>query len=185
MLNKEQISKTSLQYIPIINNILDPYVESFQNKFFIKKESLPHFFQKSLNFTITVMLLCSIAVTCANNLISNIVGILYPVLYGFVALTKTTQVPMDNFNKYWMLYGIITLIDSFLGFILYLIPLYFYFKISLFILLIKNDFQYSGTVFEIIKLIYIESPLKQHNEMLVEEIENKIDTDENDFIEVK
>jgi len=83
----------------------------------------------------------------------NLFGIIYPIWYEVYLFNEN---PIDirqlmSVNKYWMLFSTSALIDSFFGFILHLIPGFFYFKFIMIYLLVRNDFVMSETVFGCIK----------------------------------
>lgn len=107
----------------------------------------------------------------------NLFGIIYPIWYEVCLFNEN---PIDirqltSVNKYWMLFSILALIDSFFGFVLHLVPCFFYFKLVIIYLLARNNFIMAETVFEYIKQYimmvvsyFYGNPKMGHNTLITE-----------------
>jgi hypothetical protein len=142
---------TSVQFlIQILNQQLAAPSKVVQQTLSLKMENFPDVFRIPVMFFGVLGLFVLCVIYYANNLLCNLIGILYPVLDGLV-LFNTVPVPTNKLltlNKYWILYGGLVMYESLFGFILRFIPFYYYFKFAFIYLLVRNDFYYTNTVFD-------------------------------------
>src|SRR5438445_5271616 len=104
-------------------------------KLSINPETLPEILNTPVAiFGILIFILFSV-LSFASNLLCNLVAILYPLYYNFVFLTKERdeseqfQETSLTFNKYWVIYGLVNVLEIFFSFVLYLVPFYFHLKL--------------------------------------------------------
>ena len=187
--------QTALTYINIGANFLNDKLaipsKIIQNKLSLKTDSLPESFKTPLNFSTILAVAMFLIVSFANNLISNVIGILYPVLYGLYLINSQVTVAKINqnissilsislidklltLNKYWLLFGILTLVETFFGFLLYLIPGFFYLKIMLIYTLIRDDFSLTNIIFGFLENQYAKSKFRPKIEKVIEEVNSKL-----------
>ena len=153
-----------------------------QNALSLKMESLPQVLKSPFNFTFVMTFLLFIIVGYANNLICSLIGIIYPIIYG-LDLFSTNSIDNNKLillNKYWILFGGLHLSDSLFGFVMKFLPGYFYLKIALVYVLIRNDFTMSEKLFSIFEKFYINSNLYPKIEMLLSFAKAKFNVDQND-----
>ncbi len=161
-----------------MNNKLVVPTNLLQDSLSLKTETLPQILRTPVNFASVMLFAAYIVFSFANNLICNIIGILYPLLYGLDVFSET-PVNTDTsvtLNKYWMLFCSLILIDSFFGFLLHLIPAYYYLKVGLIYVLIRNDFAMTNTVFNALENLYVQSDLRPKIESTIELISSKLRT---------
>lgn len=161
-LSYQQVLAYLLSAMQFANSKLTGPVKWIQNNLSLKTDTLPDTFNTPLNFSTILAFILFVVVTYANNLICNIVGILYPVLYGLYLFNET---PLDSkrlvtLNKYWMLFGCLTLLDAFAGFILHWIPGFFYAKIAFIYGLVRNDFALTNMAFGLLEQLYALSNIR-------------------------
>jgi len=151
-----EYSKMLIQFLN--EKLADTHV-SIQTRLSLKTDSLPEFFNTPVTFSIMLILFSFIVVSYANSIICHCIGILYPVLYCFNIFHG---VPVDTnkltvLNKYWIVYSVLTLLDSFFGFVLHWLPGFFYMKVAIIYLLIRNDFAFSNDAFFVLETLYMSS----------------------------
>jgi hypothetical protein len=150
------ISNYLTHTLQFLNAKLSFPAELLQNYLSLKTEYLPEIIRTPMNFVMVFLFGLFTIIYYANNLIYNLIGILYPLAYG-LSIFNTQPANTDTlvtFNKYWMLFGFVTLIDSLFGFILYLIPGYYYCKLGLIYLLLRNNFMLTNTTFSLLMRYY-------------------------------
>ena len=85
-------------------------------------------------------------------------GIIYPLMYWLSVRSDYTN-RISNLlllNKYWIMFGLLTLFESVFGFVLNLIPGYYYLKFVMIYLLMRNNFALSDFGF-IVMESYVSS----------------------------
>lgn len=150
-------------------------LEYFQNNS-LEMNSLLNFLKTPINFTTMLMFAFFVIISYANNFICHVVGILYPLLYGLYVFNET-PINIDRFviiNKYWILFGTITLADSLFGFILHAIPGYFYLKIILIYVFVYNDFAFTNMGFNIIERYYSNVNVKSCVDNFLRNVNSKL-----------
>lgn len=177
MSNQQIISYINMG-IQFLNDKLHIPTQMLQKSLMLNIKTLPDILKTPLNFSTILLFIVFIIIGYANNLICNVIGILYPLIYG---LDIFNGAPIDTnrsvkLNKYWMLFGIFHLIDTFFGFILYLIPGYFYLKIALIYAMIRADFELSNTLFNCIESFYVKSNVYPKVEILLSYINSRINS---------
>jgi hypothetical protein len=173
----------------ILNKQLGPAIQFVQSWLLVEKDSIPNLTDTPLSFAAVFMFAVYFLLSYANSFICDLVGILYPLAYGYYLCTgqmttpstvQPTQThPLDNnsmdnstdnsntmevtpststpstdklltLNKYWIIFGLLMLVDAFLGFILHLIPGYFYLKLGFIYAIVRSEFAYTSVVFDIL-----------------------------------
>lgn len=133
----------------VLNTKLVWPAKALQTRLGLRTDLLPKCLSTPLNFCTMIVLMFFTSVSFANNLVCNLFGILYPMIYGLSVVNDTTNTNKSTtFNKYWMLFGMITLIDSLFGFVLHNIPGYFYLKIGFVYSLIRKDFALVDVIYD-------------------------------------
>lgn len=187
MLNQYQSSEYFNIAINFLNDRLYGLSQFLKSNLRLRIDSLPGILKTPLNFSTLVTFMLFIIITFANDLICKIIGILYPILYGFHFINgEPNGPPLDMnklmiLNKYWIVFGSITLIDTFFGFILHWIPCYFYAKFIFIYMLIRNDFSSTTIAFNLLEEIY--SKLKDH--IKIEKVIEDLNSLENHIINPK
>lgn len=168
---------SAVQYL---NSMLTVPVKFVQNSLSLQTESLPSFLQAPLAFTSMLLMTFFVILGYANNFICSLVGLVYPLTYGFNLLQQepsdTTLSPLITLNKYWMLYGVLTLVESLIGFILEAIPGYYYAKLALLYMLVRNDFAMTTSVYSRVETYYANSTLAVQFQALLSMLLNKFGT---------
>lgn len=167
--------------VQYLNEYLRGPVETFQSKLSLKTEALPDFLHTPVYFTAMMTMIVMTIISFANNFICNLIGILYPVMYGFYLFTdapsdRNTQRSV-TYNKYWILFGSITIIDMMLGFVLSFIPGYYYAKVAFIYLLIRDDFSLTDSVFGLIVKYYETSNFRPRIESILTSLNKKLGYD--------
>ena len=163
--------------IQIINNKLVFPVQYLHNKLSLGTDSLPDVLKTPINFATIFSFFIFIMVTFANNLICNLIGILYPLMYGLNIFNEKSidTNRLISHNKYWILYGVITLFDSFFGFFLHFVPGYFYLKLILTYLLVRNDFMFTSISFSTFSVLYEKYDIRKKIEKSLALVNIKFD----------
>lgn len=164
--------------VKYLDSILMVPTKIIQNNLLLKMDSLPNNLKTPLSFSTILLFIIFIIISYANNLICNIIGILYPIMYNF-SIFNEKPINIDKLtimNKYWILFGLITLTDTFFGFLLHIIPGYFYFKIALIYVLIRNDFVLANVGFKMVQSFYPQASAQNLIEKISEKIETSVDT---------
>lgn len=159
-----------------INNKLIFPNSVLQNGLSLKIDVLPQIIRSPVNFALIMLFATYFVFSFANNFICNIIGILYPFVYClniFVETPINTEISV-TLNKYWMLFCGLLLVDSFFGFLLHLIPGYFYIKVIAIYTLMRNDFTMTNTIFGTLENLYIQSNIYSRMEKMIEFISSKL-----------
>lgn len=138
-----------------LNEKLSPVVQYIKQKLSLGADSLPEQLQTPLNFSALLVSLLLAVLLFANDFICNLVGAVYPAIHSFNLLRDENQdaPPREQLvllNKYWAVYGFLVLVDLFLGFVLHLVPGFFYLKLLLLYSLVRNDFAHSERAFALL-----------------------------------
>jgi hypothetical protein len=138
-----------------LNNKLVYPSQLLQNSLFLKTETIPEIIRTPINFIMSFLFVSFAIIYYTNNFLCNLVGTVYPITHGFNML-KTQPFNTEKLvtlNKYWIVFNLMTLIESF-NFIINLIPWYYYCKLVLIYLLIRNDFTLVNTTFGLLMKYY-------------------------------
>ena len=82
-------------------------------------------------------------------IITNIIGVAYPVFMSFHALeSKDTEDDDKQWLTYWVVFGLFSVTDQFAGFILHFIPFYYVLKVATLIWLFHPAFQGATYVYK-------------------------------------
>lgn len=139
---------------------LAPYYNMVLNFFNIDPSMIPLVFRKPVRFGLLLIGLLLSSAFFMDYLLCMMIGILYPMLYSYY-LIKNSDINSDTNSiesnlrllKYWVFYSFVHIMEFPLLFILRLIPGYFYLKISVFYLLIKNNFSLINLVYTYVEKI--------------------------------
>ena len=63
-------------------------------------------------------------------IITTLIGVVYPAFASFIALETAEKEDDKQWLTYWVCFGFFQIVDCFAGFILQLIPFYFFLKVS-------------------------------------------------------
>lgn len=122
----------------------------------MEQPSSPIFYIRDVEFPIHLLVLVIFAaVGRANYLVYNTIGVLYPMIYSLRFLEGGNG-EMTRLHKYWVIYGIVTLLDTYFGIILSIIPGYNYFKIAYLYMLVRNDFKLAEWTFALFYAYYLK-----------------------------
>ena len=76
-----------------------------------------------------------------SSIITNVIGVAYPVFMSFRALESADDLADDKqWLTYWVVFGLFNVTDSFAGFILHFIPFYYVLKVATLIWLFHPKF---------------------------------------------
>ena len=159
--------KTACHYL---NQKLIQPADIVHDKLSLGTESLPLVLKTPLAFSGLLAFVFFLIFNFANNLICNLIGIVYPIYYLLPRL-KENNPKLLTINKYWILFGILQFVESFIGFILYYIPGYFYLKFGLLYMLVRNDFAMTNVVYTFAGERYYRSSLRP----VVQEVVRKVE----------
>ena len=86
--------------------------------------------QKVLKFSL-VFLVLFVVFGIGQAIITNLIGVAYPVFMSFHALeSSTTENDDKQWLTYWVVFGLFNVLDQFAGFILHFIPFYYVLKVA-------------------------------------------------------
>ncbi|XWV25849.1 receptor expression-enhancing protein 5 [Tupanvirus soda lake] len=178
----QQVSSYFGSVLEFLNKKLVVPTQLLQNNLSLKTESLPLVLRTPVNFTSMLVFALFFIISYANDLICNLIGVLYPLTYGFSMFNETpvnTETSV-TLNKYWMLFGVITLMETFFSFILHALPGYYYIKVGLLYALVRNEFRMSNTMFSMLQNYYnrlnFQSRFEQLSGMINERFGSKKNT---------
>ena len=101
---------------------------------------------------------------------ANLLGIAYPCFMTLFSL-ETEQADDDKqWLTYWVVFGLLSLVDQFAGAILHAIPFYYALKMALLVWLFHPSTQGAGTVYD--NVVY---PLWKEHEGKIEEVSRQIE----------
>ncbi|AUL77645.3 hypothetical protein QJ856_gp1172 [Tupanvirus deep ocean] len=162
--------------LQFMNNKLIVPTQLLQNNLSLKTESLPSVLRTPVNFASMLVFALFFIISYANDFICNLIGVLYPLTYGLSVYNETEVNPETSvtLNKYWMLFGVITLMETFFGFILHVLPGYYYLKIGLLYALVRNDFRMSNTMFSMLQNYYNRLNIRPRIDQLVGMINERL-----------
>lgn len=170
--------------VQFLNSKLALPTNFLQYNLSLKTDILPEILQRPINFSTMFILLLFIIFTYANSLICNLIGVLYPILYSLNLFNDMSNTDSNNtikitnkfvtLNKYWMLFGSITLMDTFFGFIFDVIPGYYYLKVGLIYTLIRNDFSLTNGAFGLFYRYYRRSNILPIVQGFLESLNSKL-----------
>ena len=90
-------------------------------------------------------------------IITNLIGVAYPVFMSFHALESKSDANDDKqWLTYWVVFGLFTVTDQFAGFILHFIPFYYVLKVATLIWLFHPAFQGASYVYRELIHPYVE-----------------------------
>jgi hypothetical protein len=143
---------SSYQYL---NTVLNEPSKIIKNFLSLRTESLPNFLHAPFNFVSVLSLLFFIFLSFANNFMCNLVGIIYPLVYGFNFLNEKTSSSSKyiSMNKYWMIYGAYLFLESLFKCLLVLVPGYYYLKLVSLYMLVRNDFSLSEYTYDYFRTV--------------------------------
>jgi receptor expression-enhancing protein 5/6 len=102
-----------------------------------------------------------------SSIITNVIGVAYPVFMSFRALESADDLADDKqWLTYWVVFGLFNVTDSFAGFILHFIPFYYVLKVATLIWLFHPKF---------LGATYVYNELIQPYVGHINEIESEID----------
>lgn len=100
--------------------------------------------QKVLQY-VMVLLILFIVFGVGASILTNIIGVAYPVFMSFYALESDGDDDDKLWLTYWVVFGIFSIADQFAGFILRFIPFYYVLKVAVLIWLFHPASQ--GAIF--------------------------------------
>lgn len=168
------LSKTALSYgtylVSITNSILAGPMQLLQQNLSLKIENLPGILRVPINFALILLFVAYIIIGYAGDFVCNIVGVFYPLFYGLFLFDEISTDHQNSItmNKYWLLYGMITAIDTFFGFILHLIPGYDYLRLMAIYALVRNNFALTDNAFAIVQNQILDRLYKKSNKLRTE-----------------
>lgn len=89
--------------------------------------------------------------------ITTMIGVLYPAFMSFVALETEDTEDDKLWLTYWVVYGAFQIVDQFAGFILALIPFYFFLKLLLMVYMFHPTTQGAKWVYDNILQKYVKT----------------------------
>ena len=154
-----------------MNSILASPVKFVQSKLSLQTNTLPQSTQSPVNFTLILVLMILLIMSYTSNLVCNVFGIGYPIMYT----TQGTKPEMTaTLNKYWVIFGSMTLVDNVAGAFLNNVPGYYYVKLAFIYALIRNDFALTNTVYGVLESYYKQVTVLPIVEKYFYNIEDKI-----------
>ena len=144
-----------------LNTKLIGPAKTLQMKTGINFDFLPPKLQKPLNFCALIFCLFIIIVTYPNSIIFNLMSIVYPIYHK--NCVNMAQNSSSMYNKYWTLFGALTMIDSVVGFVLRLVPGYYYLRIAFIYAIIQKDFALVQPVHSILSGLFCKIVLSINN----------------------
>ena len=165
--------------IRVLNEQLNAPSKVLQKTLSLKMDNFPEYLRTPVGFFSMVAVVVMCVVYYANNLLCNVIGILYPVLDSLVLL-NTVPAPTNKLvalNQYWVLYGGLVVFESLFGFILRFIPFYYYFKFGFIYLIVRNNFYYTSVLFNFLDRQYTNLNLQGLFAGYVSQFNNVIDGD--------
>lgn len=156
---------TGLSYL---NTFLAVPVQLLHDKLSLKTDVLPQSLNTPVSFTTICAFFLFMVIGYANTFIFNLFGILYPIVYSLTMMRTdatnggapdpnsedSTAAFESTLNRYWMLFGALTLLDMLFGFVLHIIPGYSYLRIVLVYALMRNDFALTNTAYQFMLGLY-------------------------------
>lgn len=103
--------------------------------------------QKVLQYAL-VLLVLFVVFGVGSSIITNLIGVAYPVFMSFYALESDGGDDDKQWLTYWVVFGIFTIADQFAGFILSFIPFYYVLKVAVLIWLFHPSTLGAITVYE-------------------------------------
>lgn len=147
-MTKSSVITYFLNIYQILNKQLEKPAKALQSKICFDTNDLPALLKIPLIFCSISAFVFYIIFIFANNLIYNLIGIVCPLIYGASIANETDIDKIKTYNKYWIIFGVITLIDSLCGFFLHLVPYYYYLKIGFIYILMRNNFSSVDTIYD-------------------------------------
>lgn len=149
-------------FTDLLNENLANISDIVQRNLSLDFSYMPDKLQQPIVFMGIVIIFLITIIFYINTIIVNFIGVFYPLIYS---MGLFNQEEMDYWsliliNKYWIIFGGLSLLDNLMGFILRLVPGYNYILLAFTYLLIRNDFTFSGTVFDFIERKIQESNMK-------------------------
>lgn len=95
---------------------------------------------KVLRYTL-VFLILFVVFGIGQQIITNIIGVAYPIFMSFHALESDGKDDDKQWLTYWVVFGLFSVTDQFAGFILRFIPFYYVLKVATLIWLFHPAFQ--------------------------------------------
>ena len=104
-----------------------------------------------------------------NTYITCLLGVAYPCFMSFLALESTKEDDDKQWLTYWVVFGIFNFVDHFAGFILSLVPFYFFLKLVFLVWLFHPSSQGATTIYN----IYILPNMQQY-EKHIKKVEESV-----------
>ena len=77
-----------------------------------------------------IMLVLFIVFGVGSSILTNLIGVAYPVFMSFYALESDGEDDDKQWLTYWVVFGLFNILDQFAGFILRFIPFYYVLKVA-------------------------------------------------------
>lgn len=126
-----------------------PQPKTFLDKFRDQCNLLGEKFGVNGKVVLIVIIICLVSVFIGyfDSIITNIVGIVYPVYWSMKALETKEQNDDKQWLTYWVVFALFILFESTLGFLLKYIPFYFFFKLAFLLWLFLPNFRGAEIVY--------------------------------------
>ena len=153
--NRLSYFKNSNKYLCMLldffNSNLAVPISTVQKYMSIDVAYLPEPLNYPVNFIVMLLFAFLAFLTFTNNFLCNLVAISYPLYYGLQLYSNLEYRSSETtaLGKYWMIYGAMTFVENFVGFILSMVPGYYYFKMVILYCLMRNNFYLSTNVFTV------------------------------------
>ena len=122
------------------------------------------------------MLVLFVVFGICSSIITNLIGVAYPVFMSFHALETDGTDDDKQWLTYWIIFGCFSIVDHFAGIVLRLIPFYYVLKVAVLIWMFHPSTRGATTLYDQFVLPFFkqyESTLDEHTRALTKQIQEK------------
>ncbi|CAK68465.1 unnamed protein product (macronuclear) [Paramecium tetraurelia] len=124
-------------------------------------------------FICAVVSVASIVLGIAARFLATFVSMIYPAYRSIKAIESDNKEDDRQWLSYWILFSLLTLADSSIGFVLEFIPFYHVIRLALFVFLFHPSFNGAEKVYKtVVQPVYLK--YHKHIDQKIDQVTNKV-----------
>lgn len=129
-------------------------IENIKKMLSLSNDPLPQLLKRPIAFVVGAIILSLFILFSFSNIVYILLAVGYPLMVNsYLMKNKPTCENMIGIYHYWMMFGLITAIDTIFGSLLWLVPFYSYLKIAVVYLLVRDEFNMSVNLFTLLSIM--------------------------------
>jgi len=150
------LKKSAAVYVNYVNVFLSPYFALAKNYLHLDDSYIPPFLNNPLAFFSFLLFFINNLIWNLSAVFSRFFLLFYPLVYTQLTIRNKTgeESHHKNLMKFWFVFGIYDTLQNLFGSVLDIIPFSSYLRVVGFVLLFRNNFHYSGVVYDVFASLY-------------------------------